>query len=71
MDGESACGLKAGRLCVCGGRESAVTPSGRCAAALALKNPAPGGGSALSLSEELVVRRGDAGPEGGSVRDGW
>ena len=47
MEGESACGSKAGRfnICACcGGKGSLVSPSARREAALAEKKPAPGGG---------------------------
>jgi hypothetical protein len=73
MDGDSACGLKAGRWLGSGaGTPSVVWPSGSMAAALAEKNPAPCGGMLVSASEEdLLSRAGEAGAEGGPFRLGW
>lgn len=73
MDGDSACGLKAGRWLGIGAEApSVVWPSGSMAAARAEKKPAPCGGIAMSASSENPVgRAGEAGAEGGPFRLGW
>lgn len=70
MEGDSACGLKAGRW---EGRVvlGASVPSGRMGAARAEKNPAPLGGGRGASSLENVRRAGETGAEGGPLRDGW
>jgi hypothetical protein len=76
MDGDSRCGLNAGRFEICeGGKGSPVADSGTIAAARAEKKPGPCSWTlVLSLSSELeglLSREGDTGAEGGPVRLGW
>ena len=73
IEGDSRCGLKAGRLLMCdGGRASPGAPSGTIAAALAEKKPAPWGGRpdvspSSEFKDRLLRWAGDAGADGGPI----